>query len=46
MTGTLRVGVVGVGYVGLTTAVCMAERGHHTIAVDIDPARVDRLGAG
>ena len=46
MTGTLRVGVVGVGYVGLTTAVCMAERGHHTIAVDVDPARVDRLGAG
>jgi len=46
MTGTLRVGVVGTGYVGLTTAVCLAERGHHTVAVDLDHAKVRRLRAG
>ncbi|WP_374022506.1 UDP-glucose/GDP-mannose dehydrogenase family protein [Mycobacterium sp. HNNTM2301] len=40
------VGVVGVGYVGLTTAVCVADRGRNTVAVDIDPARVRRLSAG
>lgn len=41
-----RVGVVGVGYVGLTTAVCMAGRGLHTIAVDIDTDKVRKLSAG
>jgi UDPglucose 6-dehydrogenase len=41
-----RVGVVGVGYVGLTTAVCVAAQGRNTVAVDIDPDRVRRLEAG
>lgn len=40
------VGVVGVGYVGLTTAVCVAERGLDTVAVDIDPERVGTLATG
>ncbi|OBG61773.1 UDP-glucose/GDP-mannose dehydrogenase family protein [Mycobacterium sp. E3339] len=40
------VGVVGVGYVGLTTAVCVAGQGLNTVAVDIDPARVRKLAAG
>ncbi|OBI19666.1 UDP-glucose 6-dehydrogenase [Mycobacterium sp. E2327] len=46
MTGGPRVGVVGVGYVGLTTAVCVARQGLNTVAVDIDPDRVRRLAAG
>ncbi|ORA17581.1 UDP-glucose dehydrogenase family protein [Mycobacterium asiaticum] len=46
MTSTPRIGVVGVGYVGLTTAVCMAARGLSTVAVDIDPERVRKLRAG
>src|SRR5947209_13968826 len=41
-----RVGVVGVGYVGLTTAVCVAAQGLDTVAVDIDPDRVRKLAAG
>lgn len=45
MSGPL-VGVVGVGYVGLTTAVCVADRGLNTVAVDIDPDRVRKLAAG
>jgi UDPglucose 6-dehydrogenase len=45
MTG-LRTGVVGAGYVGLTTAVCLAERDHDTICVDVDSAKVDRLRRG
>ncbi|AGL35493.1 UDP-glucose/GDP-mannose dehydrogenase family protein [Mycobacterium avium subsp. paratuberculosis] len=40
------VGVVGVGYVGLTTAVCVAAAGRKTVAVDINPDRVGRLRAG
>ncbi|MCV7444372.1 UDP-glucose/GDP-mannose dehydrogenase family protein [Mycobacterium paraense] len=41
-----RVGVVGAGYVGLTTAVCVAAAGLDTVAVDIDPERVRSLAAG
>ena len=44
--GEVRVGVVGAGYVGLTTAVCLAERGVDTVSVDVDAAKVDRLNAG
>ncbi|MFV9634051.1 UDP-glucose dehydrogenase family protein [Mycobacterium neumannii] len=43
---TIRVGVIGAGYVGLTTAVCLAERGHHTVCVDIDAGRVEQLRSG
>jgi UDPglucose 6-dehydrogenase len=42
----LRVGVIGAGYVGLTSAVCLAERGHDTVCVDVDDGRVRRLAAG
>jgi UDPglucose 6-dehydrogenase len=38
-----RVGVVGAGYVGLTTAVCLAETEHDTVCVDVDVAKVRRL---
>ncbi|ULE33653.1 UDP-glucose dehydrogenase family protein [Mycobacterium sp. IDR2000157661] len=42
----IRVGVIGAGYVGLTTAVCMAELGHHTVCVDVDAGRVEQLRRG
>lgn len=38
--------MVGAGYVGLTTAVCLAERNHDTVCVDIDSGRVARLAGG
>jgi UDPglucose 6-dehydrogenase len=41
-----RVVVVGAGYVGLTTAVCLAHLGHQVTAVDVDVAKIDRLRAG
>src|SRR4051794_19738112 len=41
-----RVGVVGAGYVGLTTAVCLAARGVHTVCIDVDATKVDRLRRG
>jgi UDPglucose 6-dehydrogenase len=40
------VGIVGVGYVGLSTALGMAALGHHVIAADIDADRVEALNAG
>lgn len=42
----VRVGVIGAGYVGLTTAVCLAERGHPTVCVDVDAGRVEQLNRG
>ena len=45
MTG-MRTGVVGAGYVGLTTAVCLAEREHDTVCVDVDRDKVAQLRRG
>jgi UDPglucose 6-dehydrogenase len=41
-----RVGVVGAGYVGLTTAACLAHMGHDVVCADIDVARIERLNRG
>jgi UDP-glucose 6-dehydrogenase len=40
------IGVVGVGWVGLVTAACFAELGHHVVAMDIDAAKVEALDRG
>ncbi len=42
----MRVGVVGSGYVGLTSAACLAHLGHDVVAADLDPERVARLNKG
>ncbi len=41
-----RIGVIGAGYVGLVTGVCLASLGHNVILRDIDPARVALLESG
>lgn len=43
MTREYEIGVVGGGYVGLTTAVCFAELGHTVRVLDIDQSKVDAL---
>lgn len=43
---TPLVGVVGAGYVGLTSAVCLAAKGVDTVCIDTDRRRVAELGAG
>ena len=40
------VAVIGTGYVGLTTAICLADIGHQVTGVDIDEAKVARLASG
>jgi UDPglucose 6-dehydrogenase len=40
------VGVIGVGWVGLVTAVCFAELGHRVIARDIVAEKVESLSRG
>jgi UDP-N-acetyl-D-glucosamine dehydrogenase len=41
-----KVGVVGLGYVGLPLVVAFAERGCEVVAVDIDDGRVAAIAAG
>ncbi len=40
------VGVIGLGYVGLPLAVSFAEKGFHTLGIDLNPDRVRRLQDG
>ncbi len=41
-----KIAIVGTGYVGLTTGVCLAELGHSVTCVDKDYEKVDRLSSG
>jgi UDPglucose 6-dehydrogenase len=38
--------VVGTGYVGITTAACLAHLGHRVVGADIDERRVEQLSRG
>ncbi|MGI9081417.1 MAG: nucleotide sugar dehydrogenase [Thermoleophilaceae bacterium] len=42
----MRVGVVGLGYVGLPLALAFAEEGHDVLGVDADPRKVTALTRG
>ena len=46
LSGMARVAVVGAGYVGLTTAACLAHLGHEVCCSDVQPERIARLCAG
>jgi UDPglucose 6-dehydrogenase len=41
-----RIGVIGAGYVGLTSAACLAELGHDVCCADIVPQKVAALSRG
>ncbi len=43
---TLKVAVIGCGYVGLPLALRFAEAGHKVVGVDTDPEKVKLLNAG
>lgn len=43
---TAKIGVVGTGYVGLTTGACFAELGHDVMCADVDIDKVERLQNG
>jgi UDP-N-acetyl-D-glucosamine dehydrogenase len=42
----MKVGVVGLGYVGLPLAIAFAEEGHQVIGLDADPRKIDALVEG
>jgi len=41
-----NVGVIGTGYVGLTTGACLAHIGHDVVCADIDASKIERLNRG
>jgi UDP-N-acetyl-D-glucosamine dehydrogenase len=42
----MRVGIMGLGYVGLPLAVAFAEQGDDVVGVDIDARKVEMLNSG
>jgi UDPglucose 6-dehydrogenase len=42
----MQVSVIGAGYVGLTTAACLAEIGHRVLCADNDLNKLERLNCG
>ncbi|RJE89745.1 UDP-glucose/GDP-mannose dehydrogenase family protein [Paenibacillus sp. 1011MAR3C5] len=42
----MNIGIIGAGYVGLTTAAVLAELGHVVYCVDRDKEKVERLNTG
>jgi UDPglucose 6-dehydrogenase len=46
MTTSMKITVLGAGYLGITHSACMAQLGHEVLAVDTDPDRVQQLSAG
>ncbi|ARI77950.1 UDP-glucose dehydrogenase family protein [Halobacillus mangrovi] len=42
----MKLAVVGTGYVGLVTGVCLAEIGHQVTCIDIDEEKVEKMKKG
>jgi UDPglucose 6-dehydrogenase/GDP-mannose 6-dehydrogenase len=42
----MKISVIGTGYVGLVSGVCLAEIGHSVYCVDIDQTKIDRINNG
>ena len=42
----MKIGIVGLGYVGLPLAVAFAEAENDVVGLDLDPAKVEALGRG
>ena len=42
----MNVAIIGSGYVGLVSGVCLAHIGHHVICVDSNPDKIKKLKRG
>ena len=42
----MKIAVIGAGYVGLVTGVCLAEIGHEIICIDNNPDKIKKLKSG
>jgi UDPglucose 6-dehydrogenase len=44
--GTMRIAMIGTGYVGLVSGACFSDFGHDVTCVDTDAAKIERLNRG
>ncbi len=42
----MKIGVIGTGYVGLVTAVCLADLGHDVVGTDVVEDKIDKASRG
>jgi UDPglucose 6-dehydrogenase len=42
----MRVSIIGTGYVGLVSGVCLSDVGHQVVCVDVDSAKVAKISGG
>ncbi|MFC2168525.1 UDP-glucose dehydrogenase family protein [Acidobacteriota bacterium] len=42
----MRIGIIGTGYVGMVTAVCLSEMGHEVIGTDVVPDKIQKASQG
>jgi UDPglucose 6-dehydrogenase len=42
----MKVSIIGAGYVGLVSGVCLSEKGHRVICVEKDPQKVKEINSG
>jgi UDP-N-acetyl-D-glucosamine dehydrogenase len=42
----MKIGIIGLGYVGLPLAVAFAEAGHEVVCLDVDPRKIEALSEG
>jgi UDPglucose 6-dehydrogenase len=43
---TLKISVIGTGYLGATHAACMSHLGFEVVGIDVDPAKIESLASG
>lgn len=42
----MKIAIIGTGYVGLVSGVCLSDFGHNVVCVDKSAAKIDQLNAG
>jgi UDPglucose 6-dehydrogenase/GDP-mannose 6-dehydrogenase len=42
----VKISIIGTGYVGLVSGVCLAEKGHQVVCVDVDQDKVNQIKQG
>jgi UDPglucose 6-dehydrogenase len=46
LEGSMKVTIVGTGYVGLVTGACLAELGNDVLCLDVDHGKIEQLNEG